>query len=217
MLTSGCAWRHLPPSFGVTVRCGAKTQCGICDLVFLCGWLGCAPVLIDQSAEYSVALDRGVEGDHGGRIVGRWVLVKPLVRPVVIEMTHVLVQDGLCVSFVVDQHPVGAFGADAADKSFRVAVCPGRMGRIFTTVIFSEAKTASKASVNLASRSRIRNRNALIPSSRSCGCRIGHPAKPSTSVTHRCRHPGERDRRTMDRHCGPRAARSDANPQPAPA
>ena len=111
------------------MRCGAKTQCGICDLVFLCGWLGCAPVLIDQSAEYSVALDRGVEGDHGGRIVGRRVLVKPLVRPVVIEMTHVLVQDGLCVSFVVDQQPVGAFGADAADKSFRVAVCPGRARR----------------------------------------------------------------------------------------
>ena len=49
-------------------------------------------------------------------------------------MTHVLVQDNACVPFVVDQHPVGAFGTDAADKSFRVAVCPGTTGRAFNDV-----------------------------------------------------------------------------------
>lgn len=57
----------------------------VCGLVFFCGWLGCAPVLVDQSAEDSVASDRGIEGNHSGRIVGRRMLVKPLVRPVVIE------------------------------------------------------------------------------------------------------------------------------------
>ena len=59
------------------------------------------------------------------------MLVKPLVRSVVIEMAHVLVQDGVGVSFVVDQDPVGAFGADAADESFRVAVSPGVSGEGF--------------------------------------------------------------------------------------
>ena len=60
--------------------------------------------------------DRRVAGDHGGWIVSRRVLVEPLVRPVVVEVAYVLVEDGLGVSFVVDQHPVGAFGADAADE-----------------------------------------------------------------------------------------------------
>jgi hypothetical protein len=53
------------------------------------------------------------------------------VRPVVIEMAHVQVEHSVGVSFVVDQHPVGAFSADAADESFRVAVCPGTTGRAF--------------------------------------------------------------------------------------
>ncbi len=72
----------------------------LCDLVFVCGWLGRAPVLVDQSAEYSVTSDWGIEGNHGGRIVGRRVLVNSLVRPVVIEMAHVLVKDGAGVPFV---------------------------------------------------------------------------------------------------------------------
>jgi hypothetical protein len=33
------------------VRCQKAMQVG--HLAFLCGWLGCAPVLIDQSTEYS--------------------------------------------------------------------------------------------------------------------------------------------------------------------
>jgi hypothetical protein len=76
-----------------------------------------------------MASDRGAERDHGGGVVGWWVLVQALVRAVVIEMAHVLVENGAGVSFVVDQQPVGAFGADAADKPFRVAVRPGRTGR----------------------------------------------------------------------------------------
>jgi hypothetical protein len=62
------------------------------------------------------------------------VLVKSLVWPVVIEMAHVLVKDDGGVSFVIDQHPVGAFSAHTADESFRVAVCPRRMGRAFDNV-----------------------------------------------------------------------------------
>lgn len=92
------------------------------------------PVLVDQSAEYSVTSDWGIEGSHGGRIVGRRVLVKSLVRPVVIEMVDVLVEHSVAVSFVVDQHPVGAFSADAADESFRAAVRPRWPRRSFDDV-----------------------------------------------------------------------------------
>jgi hypothetical protein len=102
--------------------------------------------------------DRGVAGDRGGGIVGWWVLVQALVRAVVIEVANVAVEDAAGVSFVVDQHPVGALGADAADQPFRVAVAWGVRGGILTTSMPSEANTASKASVNLASRSRIRKR-----------------------------------------------------------
>jgi hypothetical protein len=76
-----------------------------------------------------MASDRRVAGDHGGWVVSRRVLVETLVRPVVVEVAHVLVEDGSGVSFVVDQHPVGAFGADAADEPFRITVRPGRPRR----------------------------------------------------------------------------------------
>jgi len=73
-----------------------------------------------------VASDRGIEGDHGGWIVGRWVLAQALVWAVVVEVAHVLVENSMGVSFVVDQQSVGAFGADAADEPFCVAVGPHR-------------------------------------------------------------------------------------------
>jgi hypothetical protein len=129
-----------------------------CFLAELGGW----SVFVDQSAEDLVASDRGAERDHGGGVVGWWVLVQALVRAVVIEMAHVLVENGAGVSFVVDQQPVGAFGADAGDEPFRVAVRPGRTGRDLDHVMPSEAKTASKVAVNLESRSRIRKRKVLI-------------------------------------------------------
>jgi hypothetical protein len=62
------------------------------------------------------------------------VLIQALVRAVVIEMTHVAVKNNAGVSLVVDQQPVGAFRADAADEPFRVAVgtvafAEGRLGQ----------------------------------------------------------------------------------------
>jgi hypothetical protein len=41
------------------VRCQNAMQ-GLWPGIF-CGWLGCAPVVVDQSTEYSVTSDRGVE------------------------------------------------------------------------------------------------------------------------------------------------------------
>ena len=75
--------------------------------------------------------DWGIEGNYGGRIVGRRVLVAPLVRAVVVEMAHVLVKDGAGVSLGVGQHPVGAFGADAADESLPRSSSPGGYGEGF--------------------------------------------------------------------------------------
>jgi hypothetical protein len=62
------------------------------------------------------------------------VLVEPLVRAVVIEMAHVLAEDGAGVSLVVDQDSVGALGAHAADEPFGVAVRPRGLGRDFDYV-----------------------------------------------------------------------------------
>src|SRR3954471_13695269 len=92
-------------------------------------WSGYAPVLVDQSAEDLVTSDRGVAGDDGGGIASRWTLAQALVWPVVIEMADVLIKNSVGVSRMVNQHPVGAFGADAADEPFRVAVRPGCAGR----------------------------------------------------------------------------------------
>jgi hypothetical protein len=86
---------------------------------------GCPPVLVDQSAEDSVASDGRVAGDRGGGVVSWWVLIQALVRAVVIEVAHVSIKNSLGMSLVVDQQSVGGFGADAADESFRIAVRPG--------------------------------------------------------------------------------------------
>jgi hypothetical protein len=76
-----------------------------------------------------VTSDRGVAGDDGGGIVSGWMLAQALVWPVIIEMADVLIKNHVGVACVVNQHPVGAFGADAADEPFRVAVRPGRARR----------------------------------------------------------------------------------------
>ena len=88
----------------------------VLDQVFLSVGLGCSPVLVDQSAEDSVASDRGVEGSHGGRVMVGRVLAQALVRAVVIEMVLVLVHDGAGVPFVEDQQPVGALVADTGSE-----------------------------------------------------------------------------------------------------
>jgi hypothetical protein len=73
--------------------------------------------------------DRGVERDHGFRIVVQWVLVEALVRAMIVEMVHVLVEDGAGVSFVVDQQPIGALFANAADEPLGIAVRLRRPGK----------------------------------------------------------------------------------------
>jgi hypothetical protein len=103
----------------------AKTRFEASTRCFLIG-SGCPPVFVDQSAEDSVASDWGVAGNRRGEVVGWWVLIQALMRAVVIEVAHVPVKNNSGVSLVVDQQPVGAFRADAADEPFRIAVRPGR-------------------------------------------------------------------------------------------
>jgi hypothetical protein len=91
--------------------------------------LGGSSVFVDHAAEDSMASDRGAEWDHGGGVVGWWVLAQALVRAVVIEMAHILVEHGEGMSLVVDQQSVGALFADAANEPFGVAICPGSPGR----------------------------------------------------------------------------------------
>jgi hypothetical protein len=67
-------------------------------------------------------VDRSVERDDDRRVVVGWAVPAALVRPVVVEVSGVLVEDVCGVAFVVDEDPVGAFGPDAADEPFGVAV-----------------------------------------------------------------------------------------------
>jgi len=106
----------------------ARTQFEALTRCFLVG-SGCTPVLVDQSAEDSVASDRGAERDPVGGVMGWRVLIQTLMRAVIIEMAHVTVKHSSGVSLVVDQQPIGALGADAADKPFRIAVRLRRTGR----------------------------------------------------------------------------------------
>jgi hypothetical protein len=57
-------------------------------------------------------------------IVVGWGLVEALVRPVVVEMVHILVEDGAGVPLVVDQQPVGALLAGGTNEPLGIAVRP---------------------------------------------------------------------------------------------
>jgi hypothetical protein len=74
----------------------------------------------------------------------------------VVEMALVLAEHGTGVPLVVDQHPVGALGPDAADEPLGKAVRPRRPRWVLTTSTPSAANTASKDPANLESRSRIK-------------------------------------------------------------
>ena len=69
-----------------------------------------------------MASDRGVEAGHDGRIMVGRVLAEALMRSVVIEMAHILINDGAGVSLVVDQQSVGALLANAANEPLGIAV-----------------------------------------------------------------------------------------------
>ena len=92
-----------------------------CGLVFH-GGSGDSSVLVDHAAEDPLPADRSVEWDDGRRVVVGWAVSAALAWSVVVEVSGVLVEDGRGVALVVDEDSVGAFGSDAADEPFVVAV-----------------------------------------------------------------------------------------------
>jgi hypothetical protein len=72
------------------------------------------------------------------------------------------------MSFAVDQQPVRALRPDGPHPAFGVTVRTRRPAGILTIRTPTLAKTASNALVNLASRSRTRNRSEPIRSARVC-------------------------------------------------
>ena len=113
-----------------------------------------------------MALDRGVKRNHGDRIVVGWVLVEPLVRTVV-EVPCKFVEDGEDMSLVVDQQPVGALFADAANEPFRVAVRPGCLGRDLDHVESFGGEHGIEGGSERGVRSTDRKRKEVIRSPRS--------------------------------------------------
>jgi hypothetical protein len=108
-------------------------------------WLGVSLAGLGGS---SVLVDHGDVGSgrfRGIAVAGSWVggCWSRLSRGRwSVKVANVAVEDAAGVSFVVDQHPVGALGADAADEPFRVAVRLGVRRGMFTTSMPSEANTA---------------------------------------------------------------------------
>jgi hypothetical protein len=86
-------------------------------------------------------------------------LIEPLVRTVIIEMAHVLAEEGVGVSLVVDQYSVGALGAHAADEPFAEAVRPRALGRDFDCVDAFGSEDSIEGVGGVESRSRIRKRS----------------------------------------------------------
>src|SRR6266511_3316814 len=68
-------------------------------------------------------------------------------------------EDGHQVPWATDEQAVEAFAADCANPSFGIGVGPWCLPRRLDYRIPSAARTASKAALNVASRSRIGYRN----------------------------------------------------------
>jgi hypothetical protein len=136
--------------------------------------------------------DRGGERDHGGRIVAGWVLVEALVRPMVVEVMHVLVEGGVGVSFVVDQQPVGALVANAASEPLGIAVRSRRPARDLDHIEAFGGEDGIEGGGEFSVSVAIRKRNEVIRSPRSISrlravwvvqAAVGWAVTPSWAVT----------------------------------
>jgi hypothetical protein len=86
--------------------------------------------LIHHAPEELSASHRRVDRNDYVRVVVRRVLVEALVWTVVVEVTLVRAENHTSVALIIDQHPVGALGADAADEPFGITVRPRDSGRV---------------------------------------------------------------------------------------
>jgi hypothetical protein len=84
-------------------------------------------------------------------------LVQCAVRPVGVEVRHVLGQHGPKLAPVEDEHPVQQLAADGADPSFGDSVCPGRAHRCAQDADGFAGEHGIDYAGELAVRSRIKN------------------------------------------------------------
>ena len=89
------------------------------------------------------------------------------VRTMIIVVTLEVAQHGSGVAFVVDQEPVEEFAADRPTKRSAIAFALGARTGVLMIRMSMAVNTASKAAVNLLSRSRMRNRKRRSASSKS--------------------------------------------------
>ena len=76
------------------------------------------------------------------------------MRPVIVVVARELAKHECGMPLVDDQHSVEEFAADAADERSAIALARGARTGVLMMPTSMAAKTASKAAVNLASRSR---------------------------------------------------------------
>jgi hypothetical protein len=113
---------------------------------------------LNDTAEELLSPYRCVDRHDRVWVMVGWVLIQALMWTVLIEMALVVAKNRTSVLLVVDEHPVGALGLALRTNRSANAFARGVRGGILTTSTPWAANTASKDLVNLASRSRIRNR-----------------------------------------------------------
>ena len=90
----------------------------------------CRPaVLVDDATRSWPAADRPVDRDHDGRVVVGRPLLQALTRTMLVEVRGVRLKQLPRVTLTVEQQPVSALLANAADEPFRIAVRPRRSCR----------------------------------------------------------------------------------------
>jgi Helix-hairpin-helix containing domain/AAA domain len=125
------------------------------------------PVLVYEAAE-------AVSSQRSERRFGRWgsgacgrLLMQRSVGAMSVVVLDVLLQHQCEVAWSGDQHVVEACAAQGADKALGDRGRRGARTGVRRMAMSAPAKTAAKTGMNLASRSRIKNRNCSARSPRS--------------------------------------------------
>ena len=106
---------------------------------------------------------------------------------VVVVMVFVLPKRGHGVALVEDQDAVEEFATNVPTKRSAIAFALGACTGVLMTRMSVAVKTASNAAVNLASRSRMRNRNrhGVVEVHEQVAGLLGHQAPVGCAVTPR--------------------------------
>jgi hypothetical protein len=123
--------------------------------------------LVNHAAKTIQTSDAGrspANVQHGSAVDHRWRhKLKALVWPLVVGVLEVLVEDPLRVTATQAQQPVQALLPYGSSPSLGDRACVRRLDGRLDDLVPSEAKTSSKARVNLLSRSQMRNPGPPAP------------------------------------------------------